>query len=67
MGEMLAFSSSGESVTLWAHSKFTFVIVAAVRGLPTTEGSNVFDFGCFMPSSMPTMGLSTIDINEFII
>ncbi|VDK70784.1 unnamed protein product [Litomosoides sigmodontis] len=51
---MLVFSTSGESVTLWAHSNVTFVIVAAIRGLPTLKGSNIFDFGCFMPSSMPT-------------
>lgn len=54
---MLAFSSSEESITLWAHSNFTFVIVAAVRRLPTAKGSDVFDFGCFMPSSVPITGL----------
>ncbi|VDO31216.1 unnamed protein product [Brugia timori] len=60
---MLAFSSSEESITLWAHSNFTFVIVAAVRRLPTAKGSDVFDFGCFMPSSVPITGCDKLKDN----
>ncbi|VIO89023.1 Uncharacterized protein BM_BM9924 [Brugia malayi] len=63
VGEMLAFSSSEESITLWAHSNFTFVIVAAVRRLPTAKGSDVFDFGCFMPSSVPITGCDKLKDN----
>uniref|UniRef100_A0A1I7VWQ4 IgGFc_binding domain-containing protein n=1 Tax=Loa loa TaxID=7209 RepID=A0A1I7VWQ4_LOALO len=62
--KVLAFSLSGESVTFWAHSNFTFVIVAAVRGLPTVKGSNVFDFGCFMPSSVPTMDCDKLSVKD---
>uniref|UniRef100_A0A0R3RII3 IgGFc_binding domain-containing protein n=1 Tax=Elaeophora elaphi TaxID=1147741 RepID=A0A0R3RII3_9BILA len=64
VGEMLVFSLSEESVTFLAHSDFPFVIVAAVRKLPTMKGSNVFDFGCFMPSSMPTTHCDKLSVND---
>ncbi|VBB25377.1 unnamed protein product [Acanthocheilonema viteae] len=63
-GKMLVFSLSRESATFWAYSNFTFVIVAAVRGLPTLEKSSVFDFGCFMPSSMPMMDCQKLSVKD---
>ncbi|CAG9537069.1 unnamed protein product [Cercopithifilaria johnstoni] len=64
VGKMLVFSLSGKSVTFWARSNFTFIIVAAVRGLPTKKKSNILDFGCFMPSPMPTMDCDKLSVRD---
>ncbi|VDN83625.1 unnamed protein product [Brugia pahangi] len=51
VGEMLAFSSSRESIRLWAHNLH-------IRHMPTAKGSNIFE--CLMPSSLPVMYLKCI-------
>uniref|UniRef100_A0A915Q5G2 IgGFc-binding protein N-terminal domain-containing protein n=1 Tax=Setaria digitata TaxID=48799 RepID=A0A915Q5G2_9BILA len=63
-GKMLVFRSSGENITLRADSDDTFVIVAAVLELPTVKGSNVSDFGCFMPSAVPVTDCSKLLVQE---
>ncbi|VDN05689.1 unnamed protein product [Thelazia callipaeda] len=55
-GKILAYSTSAESFTLRAQSSTEFVMVLAVRKLPVKKGSDKFDFGCFMPTAIPSSG-----------
>ena len=52
------FGGPMKDFTLYASANQPFVIVAAVRLLPTLSGADAKDFGCFMPAPLATKGNS---------